>query len=36
MRKVIGAIAIIGFGLLIYDQYKKLKEKKSKITIIEN
>ena len=33
LRKIIGAIAIIGFGILAYNQYKKYKAEKSKITI---
>jgi hypothetical protein len=34
IRKIIGAIAIIGFGILAYNQYKKFKAEKSKVTII--
>jgi len=33
MRKIIGAIAIIGLGVLAYNQYKKHKSEQSKITI---
>jgi hypothetical protein len=33
IRKIIGAIAIIGFGILAYNQYKKFKAEKSKVTI---
>jgi uncharacterized membrane protein YebE (DUF533 family) len=35
LRKIIGAIAIIGFGILAYNQYKKYNAEKSKITITE-
>jgi hypothetical protein len=33
IRKIIGAIAIIGFGVLAYNQYKKFKEEESKVII---
>jgi hypothetical protein len=33
LRKIIGAIAIIGFGVLAYNQYKKFKAEKSKVII---
>lgn len=33
IRKIIGAVAIIGFGILAYNQYKKYKSEKSKVTI---
>jgi uncharacterized membrane protein YebE (DUF533 family) len=33
LRKIIGAMAIIGLGILAYSQYKKFKAEKSKITI---
>jgi len=34
LRKIIGALAIIGLGVLAYNQYKKFKAEKSKVTII--
>jgi len=33
LRKIIGALAIIGLGILAYGQYRKFKNEKSKITI---
>lgn len=33
IRKIIGAIAIIGFGVLAYNQYKKFKAEKNKVII---
>jgi uncharacterized membrane protein YebE (DUF533 family) len=33
LNKIIGGIAIIGLGILAYDQYKKYKAEKNKITI---
>lgn len=33
LKKIIGAIALIGFGILAYDQYKKFKAEKNKVTI---
>jgi hypothetical protein len=33
IRKIIGAIAIIGFGVLAYNQYKKFKAEESKVII---
>jgi hypothetical protein len=33
MKNLIGTIAIIGLALLIYDQYKKSKDKKIEVKI---
>lgn len=33
LRKIIGALAIIGLGILAYSQYKKFRSQKSKVTI---
>lgn len=30
MKKIIGIIAIVGIGALVYSQYKKAKEKQGK------
>jgi hypothetical protein len=34
MRKLLGALAVIGFGMFIYSEYKKAKAKAKKDTII--
>lgn len=33
MRKLLGALAVIGFGMFIYSEYKKTKEKKDIIVV---
>lgn len=33
MRKLLGAIAVIGFGMFIYSEYKKAKSKSGTIII---
>ena len=33
LNRIIGGIAIIGLGILAYDQYKKFKAEKNKVTI---
>lgn len=35
MKKIIGALAIIGLGILAYNEYKKAKAAKKKVTISE-
>ena len=35
MRKLLGAIAVIGFGMFIYSEYKKKKKKKDTIIITQ-
>lgn len=33
LKKIIGAIALIGFGILAIEQYKKFKAENNKVTI---
>ncbi len=33
MKKLLGAIAVIGFGMFIYSEYKKAKSKKDLIIV---
>jgi hypothetical protein len=35
MRKLLGALAVIGFGMFIYSEYKKAKAKKDTIIITQ-
>ena len=33
MRKLLGALAVVGFGMFIYSEYKKHKAKNETITV---